>query len=215
MIKVILIVGILYASAIFIYFTIGSSGQKDIYCVDDGWYVQINDQAYENVKLSEFSFPVTQYGDTIILKNYVPTGKMRNILLKLWICHATVEVRLADSIKYSYGHLYADRGELTGSGYHWIPLPYGCQGTEFTIKFHFTENNVVSTIEPIYFGESSDLVFDFLRQNFYVILVGNFLMVIGVVGFLFVSILYRHNGLLNRLIHIFFFCVLYGNMDSL
>lgn len=186
---------------------VGTYIVKDL---DEEWRVYLNGEVYENVTLSNFSFDVLGKNDVIILQNKVPSINVQNVAMRFWLCHATMDVFLDNQLIYSYGKEYKDQNELTGSGYHFVEFPDYAIGKNFTILINVTENDAFSSFEKIYFAKTRDLFKHFLNERFYSIVVGIFLVTLGIVGMIFLSILYEKGSMLGRLINIFVFSVCVG-----
>ena len=158
------------------------------YELEYGWTVQVNDKVYENVTLSEFTFPeIIHKGDVVTLTNTLPRSIPANSTIRILNYLTGVEVIVGGQSQYLYGMDLLQKGTFVGSGYHFVNLEKFSGGREIKIVFYPAEEAAFTNIPPIVLTDSNYIYADFFNSNVLAIFCAVFLFILGnvllVVGF--------------------------------
>ncbi len=190
--------------------SVRSESTASVQKLDEGWDIVINDSIYEDVNLSTFRVPDMKKGDTLILKNSLPDQMDSNISCFMFLIYlSAIDIKVDDSLIYSYGEDKLESG-FVGSGYHFIQLPYGCEGKEVTIIVKPAENNAFTnipapTVVPTQYAPQS-----FTDRNVGNIFICVFLFMLGVVVTLISTLALFYNNTSNNLTIIGVLSILIG-----
>ena len=172
---------ILIAISVLVYFSLNQS-DNEVRSFDNNWKVIQDGVQYENVKLSEYQFPhIMSAGDAIMLKNIVPASTNDRLSISLLVYLSTVDVYVDGHLIYDYGNAQLERGEMVGSGYHFISLPDNSTGKEVKIVICAREDNAFSSIPAIDIMPTQSVIASFAREHMGLLFVSLFLVVLGII----------------------------------
>lgn len=163
-----------------VYFAMNRS-LNEVRSFDNHWTVVQDGETIQNVTLSEYEFPhIMSSGDAILLKNIVPAGSQERFSITLLVYLSTVEVYLDNRQIYSYGSDLYQKGEMVGSGYHFIDLPEDASGKELKIVICAREDNAFSSIPALEIIPTQNVISSFARMHMGILFVSLFLIVLGI-----------------------------------
>ncbi|MBO7420388.1 MAG: hypothetical protein J6U06_04645, partial [Spirochaetaceae bacterium] len=118
--------GIMSALAFCIFFSIFYWSMRsleqtvvfDAQSFNKGWSVSINDKHFDDVDISDFSFPVVSTGTVITLENKLPFFNMQNPVLRIYTLYCTADIYLNGRLVYVYGHELVMQSKNVGCGAH-------------------------------------------------------------------------------------------------
>lgn len=149
--------------------------------LDRHWDVTINEKTYTNVTLSKFTFPMTNKGDVVTLSHYMTEHyKGVNPVLRCEFIHAKIEVRMNNTLLYTYGQRDDKQGKMLGYGVHYIEVPNDYLGETLSITLTVSENNAFNGISSMMLGNEGTLIQESLVKNRIRIAVSMSLILFGV-----------------------------------
>ena len=113
----------------------------------DGWNIQINDDIYQSVNLSDFKFPVTRRGDWVSIWGQLPADLPDHVVMRINMVHCATRVVLNDEVLYDYGWEDYEQGKMLGAGTRFFSLPDGSAEGNLKIIMFVTENNAFSSLQ--------------------------------------------------------------------
>ncbi len=164
---------------------ITSKPQNPITVLDEGWYVTINGNQYEDVKLSEFYKILggrkLMQGDVITMRITLPDQKFYPFPVLLFRSrYTTVECFLENDRIFDYALDMHEKKQFIGKKYHFISLPQEYWGREVTIKLIAGENDAFNALAPIKLGSQPDVESQLIHDHMAIIATGMFLFVFGI-----------------------------------
>lgn len=185
--------------------------QPDYEELDDHWEVEINGKQYQDVTLSNFTFPVTNKGDVIQLTRVLDRKvRVQNPVLRMYSIHSVVEVYMNNAMIYGYGREDYKEGKLLGYGYQYIPLPQGYQGHEIRIVLTVSENNAFTGIQSMRIANERNMLQQVMSGDRIRLAVALFLIVFGVLVGLITTVMIVRDISFARLFYIALFSLLIG-----
>lgn len=149
--------------------------------LDRHWDVTINEKTYTNVTLSKFTFPMTNKGDVVTLSHYMTEHyKGVNPVLRCEFIHAKIEVRMNNTLLYTYGQRDYKQGKMLRYGVHYIEVPNDYLGETLSITLTVSENNAFNGISSMMLGNEGTLIQESLVKNRIRIAVSMSLILFGV-----------------------------------
>ena len=149
--------------------------------LSDGWDVIINNETYEDQKLSDVNIGVQKPGDKVTLFKILPYDEImapavyyRSALMKM---SSTVDGGLA----IGYGREEAEKGRLIPKNGNFIPLPDDFAGKALRINLTDSQDNVMSGISNVYLGNRGDLSIYLVYRYRMTLIIGVFLIFFGLV----------------------------------
>ncbi len=209
---VIILVVVLLLTFLFTY-TINNYGyaeDSERFILSTGWKVTVSDKRYEDVNLSNFSFPVLGSKDSVTLQTIIPENIPRNSSLRLLTYLSMIHVYVDGEEIYEYGEDYYERGQLVGSGYHFINLPPKCAGKNLYIIIDPRENDAFTSITPPQIVSSNHAYQMFVSENKLSLYIGLFLFVFGLIVTVISAVAAFYNEEYVRLVWIGVFSFLIG-----
>lgn len=195
------------------YFSGASKSYTTNSCItlDDHWDVDINDTHYANVTLSDFTFPLTQKGDIIVLSRKLNEAfSGRNPIIKFNSVHAKVDAYLNGHPVYTYGGNEFFHGNLAGYGTQYISLPSSYNGKSFKLILSVAENDAFNGIDTPELGNGETLLQESISNNRFLLATALFLIVFGLIAASVTSVLSFRNLVFLRLFCISLFSFLIG-----
>lgn len=179
--------------------------------LDEHWDVTINDTHYSDVTLSEFTFPMTQKGDIIVLSRKLNESfSGRNPIIKFNSILVKVDAYLNGHPVYTYGGNEFFHGKLVGFGTQYISLPSSYNGKPFKLILSVTEDNAFNGIEAPELGNGETLLQESISNNRFLLATTLFLIVFGLIVAAVTAILSFRNLVFTRLFCISLFSFLLG-----
>ena len=169
--------------------------EHTIYALDEGWKVTLNEDTYENVKLTEFyklmGGEMLHRGDVLTFTITLPDeGEAVPFPVILFRSRYTTLNCYADGKElYSFAQDMYEKNAFIGKMYHFISLPIDYQGKEFVMKMVVSEEDAFETLAPLKLGSQPDVESGFINDHLAIIATGMFLFVFGVV-FLCITMFY-------------------------
>lgn len=197
----------------FFYFSGASKSYTTNSCItlDDHWDVDINDTHYSNVTLSDFTFPMTQKGDIIVLSRKLNEAfSGRNPIIKFNSVHVKVDAYLNGHPVYTYGGNEFFHGKLVGYGTQYISLPSSYNSKPFKLILSVTEDDAFNGIEPPELGNGETLLQESISDNRFLLATALFLIVFGLIVAAVTAVLSFRNLVFSRLFCISLFSFLIG-----
>lgn len=176
----------------------------------DGWNIQINDDLYESVNLSEFKFPVTHRGDWVSFWGQLPDDLPDNVTMRINMVHSATRVVLNDTILFDYGWEDYEKGEMLGFGTRFISIPDGSAGGRLKIIMFVTENNAFNSISYPEIYEESTGYMVYYGKYMVPFVVAITLIVVGLCIALVTFVLYFKSYYMERLFSIGIFALCIG-----
>ncbi len=167
----------------------------ELISIDDGWKVTINDDQFDNVKLSEFykilDGEKLRHGDELTFLITLPSGQESVPFPALLFRsrYTTLECFIDDTEIFSYALDMYEKDKFIGKQHHFISLPMEYQGKEFTMKMTVGENDAFNTLSPIILGSQQDVESKLVNDHLAIIATGMFLFMFGI-AFLCITMFY-------------------------
>ena len=129
-------------------------------------------------------------GDSLILRRTLSADLPNNPVLRFSGYHSFIEVYRNEDRLYSNGEENYNKGNLVGSGVHFVYLGAVAQvfsGRTLDIRFHFSENNALNVLPSFVVLPANYAYGDFFAQHSISLIVALFLLLFGVLT-LFLSL---------------------------
>lgn len=149
----------------------------------DNWDITINDDAYHDVSLDDFSFQAVNKGDIIVMESVLPDDWKiveEAGALRLHIKHAAVKIYIDDALIYEYGYDRMAENKTVGSGFQFIDFPKAYEGKNICIEWCVAENEAFTKLDPIRIYEWANAYKALLTENRFPMFFGNFLVIFGI-----------------------------------
>lgn len=172
---------ILIVASVLVYFSLNRD-DNEVRSFDNHWRVTQDGVQYENITLSEYQFPhIMNTGDAIMLKNIVPAGNNNRLSISLLVYLSTVDVYVDNNLIYEYGSEELQKGDMVGSGYHFISIPDNSTGKEVKIVICAREDNAFSSIPAVEIMPTQSVIASFAREHMGLLFISLFLVVLGII----------------------------------
>ena len=214
---IISVIAIFFATEIFFEPT------YEIYSLNDGWEISVNGVSKDTDSLLDANLGVMNNGDIIILKRTLPEFKLENPCLMMYTIHSLIDVYLDDELIYSFGHDYYERERTVPKRYNYFALGQDYLGKELRIAISGTRYHSFSGTSVVTVGERRDILTYHLRRMLSNIIIGDFLMILGLALMVLspYMVLYHNNdlrllfsGLISLLLGLYIYSF-YGLIDLL
>ncbi|WP_022764873.1 GGDEF domain-containing protein [Butyrivibrio sp. XPD2006] len=214
---IISVIAIFFATEIFFEPT------YEIYSLNDGWEISVNGVSKDTDSLLDANFGVMNNGDIIILKRTLPEFKLENPCIMMYTIHSLIDVYLDDELIYSFGHDYYERERTVPKRYNYFALGQDYLGKELRIAISGTRYHSFSGTSVVTVGERRDILTYHLRRMLSNIIIGDFLMILGLALMVLspYMVLYHNNdlrllfsGLISLLLGLYIYSF-YGLIDLL
>lgn len=150
--------------------------------LEDHWNITMNDETYEDVELSSFTFDAVKKGDKITMETQIPKEwEYGEAALFIHNRHTTLSMYVDEVLEYEYGHERVKENKATGSGYLLINFYDEYKGKTLKLEYTVTENNAFSKFSEVWISEWGNSYRYIVTQNRLPMLVGAFLIVFGFV----------------------------------
>ena len=150
-----------------------------IYSLNDGWKITLNGVLQDTDSLEESHLGLMNDGDVIILKRKLPDFELDNPCLIMYSIHALVDVYLDGEKIFSFGHDYYERDRTVPNHYNYFALGQEYIGKELQIAVSGTSYQSFSGTSLITVGERRDILTYHITQMRANIIIGDFLMILG------------------------------------
>lgn len=152
---------------------------SEVYSLDNGWNISLNGVKIETDSLLDANLGVMNNGDVIVLDRVISDYGLENPCLIMYSIHALVDVYLNDEHIYAFGHDYYERDRTVPKRYNYIPLGYEYAGKELKVILSGTSYHSFSGASRIVLGERRDILTYHIGKMKKNIIVGDFLMILG------------------------------------
>ena len=214
---IISVIAIFFATEIFFEPT------YEIYSLNDGWEISVNGVPKETDSLLNANLGVMNNGDIVILKRKLPEFKLENPCIMIYTIHSLIDVYVDDELIYSFGHDYYERERTVPKRYNYFALGQDYLGKELRIAISGTRYHSFSGTSEITVGERRDILTYRLRKMLSNIIIGDFMMILGLALMVLspYMVIYHNNdlrllfsGLISLLLGLYIFSF-YGLIDLL
>ncbi len=153
----------------------------NIYDLADEWDIILNGERLPQTSLNDSDVGIIGASDKVTLSTVLPDFEIDNPCLYTYSIHAMMDVYLDHALIYSFGRDYILAGKTVPKHNNYIPLGYNYAGKTLTIVLSGSRKNSFSGLSPVMVGERNDLFSSHVLSMRYNIIVGMFLMMLGVV----------------------------------
>lgn len=151
--------------------------------LNDFWNVQINEQEYGQVSLSEFKFEAANKGDQLILERVLPAElPYEDGVLRINIKHSALRMFVDDEMVYEYGFDRIAQNKSVGSGIMFVDFPGHYAGKNLRMEFLVDENKAFTSFEDFNVYTWKNAIQVHLTENRLPMFLGMFLLVFGLVA---------------------------------
>lgn len=195
--------------SLFFIFVASNGFDRKIVLLDKKWKITDSDSTYESMDVRDYKVPANiEIGSRIVFENILDSAIAPRSTLKFRSYHSLVSVYLDDECLYRFGESL-QKGELVGSGFHYVNLPQDVVGKKLKIVFDVRERaaaNTRLTVEIL----PRNAVSDYSARHAISLCSGVFLGIFGalLVCFGFLALMYKRNFV--QLIFIGLFAFLMG-----
>jgi|P827metagenome_2_1110787.scaffolds.fasta_scaffold00699_22 diguanylate cyclase (GGDEF)-like protein len=160
----------------------------DIIRFDEGWTVVSGGDSLKFVNISDFKVPSdVKIGDTLVYKKHLNIDVLPLSTLQFRAFYSVITVYLDDEIIYQYGQDLYQRGDMVGSGVHFVNLPKNVDRRMITIEQVVTETGAAQTSTSVNIL-SNNVVSDYFSRHALSAGIGMFLALFGAIS-IFVGLL--------------------------
>lgn len=186
---------IIFLTILLCHCTLTFESDNTLITLDDGWTVTLNNEKYENVKLSKFDKTITKVlsrGDHIVMTHLLPdSSHITNPTIAFLSRYTTLDCYIDDDNIYSFGHELFNNKHFLGKLYHIISMSPDYQGKKLTFVLDVAEDKAFMRLAPPLFGSHRQVAGTLVHENLIIISTGIFLFIFGVcfmcIALLFVS----------------------------
>ena len=140
----------------------------------------INDTAYHNISLEDFSFEAVNKGDSITMQRQLPQDwEMVEGALRLHIKQTAAKIYIDNEIIYEYGYDRIMQNKTVGSGFQFINFPDEYEGKQIKIELYVSENHAFTKFDSIRIYEWKNAYRALVTENRLPMFLGSFLVVFG------------------------------------
>lgn len=195
----------------------------EIYSLNDGWEISVNGVFKNTDSLLDANLGVMNNGDIVILKRTLPKFKLENPCIMMYTIHSLIDVYLDDELIYSFGHDYYEHERTVPKRYNYFALGQDYLGKELRIAISGTRYHSFSGTSIVTVGERRDILTYHLRRMLSNIIIGDFMMILGLALMVLspYMVLYHNNdlrllfcGLISLLLGLYIYSF-YGLIDLL
>ncbi len=155
--------------------------QSTIYDLTDEWEISLNGSKIPSTVLKEENIGIIGPGDIVTITRTLPEGGVENACVSTYTIHAMIDAYLDHELIYSFGRDYLNAQKTVPKHVNCIPLGYDYAGKTLTIVLSGSRKNSFSGLSPVFIGERSDLLTLYIIKMRHNIVVGMFLIMLGVV----------------------------------
>ncbi|SFC20022.1 GGDEF domain-containing protein [Butyrivibrio sp. YAB3001] len=147
--------------------------------LDDGWTITHVGYTYTPASLPETNIGIANKGDVITLSRTLDDYDLDPATIHFRSILSTVDIYLDDSLIYTFGHDYVEKGSMLPKFQHFVNLPLDYPGKEIRIVITATENNAFSGLSPVIVGNKEDISRSKAQNGRLSIVIGVFLDMFG------------------------------------
>ena len=114
--------------------------------VSSGYNVTLGSNFYENVDVTDFSFPTLPAGTQLVYSVTLPDKEVKDPMFEMYFAHSRFKVFIDNREVYSFGQ---DENRMFGYGFVYFPLEGEYAGKELRVEQTVMEKGEVSSIEPV------------------------------------------------------------------
>ena len=154
----------------------------EIHMLREHWDITYDGQVCRDCSLRDLPdlLPKTMNrGEVITLSRTLDMENLPSPTLSLIVYHIAVEVLLDDVPIADYAMDTLAKGTFVGGNRYYVNLPADYSEKHLTLRYHIGENNAVPYIYTVQLGSFHDLVWTFLNEYGYVLVIGVFLCFFG------------------------------------
>ena len=174
------------------YFT--TPGKYPYVRLDDGWTIHHGDIYFNDADLDETNIGTTYKGEDVTASHLIPDVYIPSGCLMFKSVLSSVTVRIDGEIVYEYGQDYEAKGRLVPKQYNYVPITRDQLGKNMVITFHITEDNAITGISTVYYGNRQELYIAFMQSKRLDTFIGIFLCLFGFLLLTLSSYLYMYHG---------------------
>ncbi|MBQ3061771.1 MAG: diguanylate cyclase [Lachnospiraceae bacterium] len=150
--------------------------------LEKGWDIRINGKNHKDVDITTFDFEELTIGDKIVMTTDVPTDWTYNLpSLTFYVRQTAIRVLVDGKQLHEYGWDRIENKETVGCGYQFIDFNDEYKGKEMIIEMEVGEHRPFRVLDPIFISESQNALKQIVVDNRLPLIIGSFLVVIGVV----------------------------------
>ena len=154
----------------------------DMYILRDNWDITYGEQIHKDSSLRDLQDILPDNldrGKVITLERTLDMENLPSPTLSLIIYHIAVEVFLDGEIVEECAMDALHDGRFVGGNRYYINLPADFSGKRLTLNYYIGEDNMVPYVYTVLLGSFHDVVWTFLHEYGYVLVIGVFLCVFG------------------------------------
>ena len=214
---IISVIAIVFATEIFFEPT------YEIYSLNDGWEISVNGVPKDTDSLLNANLGVMNNGDIVILKRTLPKFQLENPCIMMYTIHSLIDVYLDNELIYSFGHDYYENERTVPKRINYFALGQDYLGKELRIAISGTRYHSFSGTSVVTVGERRDILTNHLRKRLSNIIIGDFMMILGLALMVLspYMVIYHNNdlrllfsGLISLLLGLYIYSF-YGLIDLL
>ena len=135
--------------------------------LDSQWQISINENVYNDVSLSAFTFPQATTGDYIVMKRTLEPTYILSPVIRANFWYSVVDVFFDGKLAYSYGHEQHEKGRNVGTGVHIIPVDSRIETSPIELEIHLyvTEPRSFGSFQMIYLDSADTSFAPLLRER--------------------------------------------------
>ncbi len=189
--------------------------------LNEGWSVTLNGTPVESSSLTSTDVGVINSGDTIVMTRTLEDFDIASPGASIYTIHAIIDAYLDEELIYDYGHEYYEIAKSVPKHFNFIPLGNDYVGKELKLVLTGSRQRSFSGISPIIVADRETLFSAQLSQMHRNIVLGTFLIVLGIMLMILSPyvILYHNNdfrlffsGLISLLLGMYAYSY-YGIID--
>lgn len=195
----------------------------NVYNLENCWKISFNNNTLSSASLTDSGIGNVGYGDVVTMKTTLPDFGLNYPCGSMHSIHAILDVYVGKEHVYSFGRDYVDKGKTVPRHANYFPLGNDCAGKELLIVITGSKKNSFSGLSPVVVAERDDLFRATVTHMRYNIVIGAFLIAMGVVLMILspYMIIYQNNdlrlffsGLISLLLGLYTYSY-YGIIDML
>ncbi len=189
--------------------------------MNEGWNITFNGEPVSSSSLVSTDVGVVNSGDVIVLTRTLEDLGIDNPGVSMYTVHALFEAYLDNELIYAYGHDTYDINKSVPKHYNFFPIGNDYQGKELKLVITGSRKRSFSGISSIIVADRETLFLAQIAQLHRNIVVGAFLMMLGILLMILSPyvVLYHNNdfrlffsGMISFLLGLYAYCY-YGIID--
>lgn len=132
------------------FFQVDQVSKANVVDYTKGWDITYRGKTYKNQDVTKFRFPEkVKRKEKVILTNHLPDTYGDQLAFSALVYLSAIRIRVGNRVIYSYGFDQLNAGQMVGSAYHTVRLPYSSAGTKIVLTYEVGENNAFTMIPSI------------------------------------------------------------------